>query len=251
MLEFITVPFTNALLFIYSLIGQNFALAIILFTILVRLATYPFTASQMKSAHKMQEMQGSKKWQDIQKKYKNDREKLAQEQMKLYKELGVNPLGSCLPTLIQLPIIFALYYAVTRALAAAPLQLLQLAQTIGLPNASELIPLNSQFLWMDLGQPERLSLSLLPGFGIPVLAIVVTITSYLQTKLTMPQMATDGQAAGMSQMMNIYMPLLMGYISYTLSAGLAIYFLTSNVAGILQSAFMGRMDWKRLLPSRK
>jgi YidC/Oxa1 family membrane protein insertase len=251
MLEFIVVPFTNALLFIYGFLGQNFALAIIIFTILVRLATYPFTASQMKSAKKMQEMQNSKKWQDIQKKYKNDREKLAQEQMKLYQELGVNPLGSCLPLLIQLPIIFGLYWAVTRALASAPLQLLQLAQSIGLSNASELIPLNSRFLWMDLGQPERLFLDFLPGFGIPVLAIVVTITSYLQTKLMTPTAQPGAQGAGMSQVMTLYMPLLMGYISYTLSAGLAIYFLTSNVAGILQSMLMGRIDLSNILPWRK
>ena len=77
-------PMLNLLLWIYSLIGGNLGLAIILFTILIRLITYPLTASQMKSSQKMQEMQNNEKWKAIQKKYKDDKEKLAQEQMKLY-----------------------------------------------------------------------------------------------------------------------------------------------------------------------
>jgi YidC/Oxa1 family membrane protein insertase len=244
----IIIPFTNALLFIYDVLGNNFGLAIIVFTILVRLLTYPFTASQMKSAAAMQDMQKSKKWQDIQRKHKNDREKLAQEQMKLYQEMGINPLGSCLPTLLQFPIIIGLYWAVTRALAATPLQLLELARGLGLPNIADLIPLNSTFLWMDLGQPERLVIPGLP-VGIPVLAVIVVITSYLQSKLMTPTTG-DAQAAGMNQMMSIYMPLLMGYISYIYAAGLALYFVTSNVASIAQYALMGRLEWRNLLPGR-
>ena len=83
-------PMINSLLWIYSVLWQNFGLAIIIFTIVVRLITYPLTAQQMKSTRAMQDMQKSKKWQDIQKKYKNDREKLAQEQMRLYREAGMN-----------------------------------------------------------------------------------------------------------------------------------------------------------------
>ncbi len=93
---------------------------------------------------------------------------------------------------------------------------------------------------MDLGQPERLHLDFLP-FGIPVLAIFVMITSYLQTKMMSPTAGADGQGAQMSQMMNIYMPLLMGYISYIYSAGLALYFVTSNVVSMVQYGLMGRL----------
>ncbi|MQC26949.1 MAG: membrane protein insertase YidC [Chloroflexi bacterium] len=238
MLEFIIVPFTNALLFIYNLLGENFGLAIIVFTILVRLATYPITASQLKGTRAMQELQSNKRWQQVQKKYKNDREKLAQEQMKLYKELGINPLGSCLPTLIQFPIIIGLYWSVTRALASTPIQLLNFARDIALPDVASLIPLNSQFLWMDLSLPERLHLDFLP-VAIPVLAILVTISSYFQTKMMSPG-ATDGQSAQMGKMMNIYMPLLMGYISYIYAAGLALYFLSGNLFSMAQYALMRR-----------
>lgn len=246
-------PMINALLFIYSLLGHNFGLSIIFFTVLVRLLTYPLTAKQMKSAQQMQELQKSKKWQDIQKKYKNDREKLAQEQMKLYKELGINPFGSCLPTVIQLPIIIGLYQSIIRALAATPTQLLELAQHIYpfLPQLSSLIPLNSQFLWMDLGQPERLYLPFLPGIGIPVLAILVVVTTYLQTKLSTPPSANPGdQGAQMNRMMSLYMPLFIGYLSMTYASGLALYFFASNLVGILQYALMGKLDLKNILPAK-
>ena len=155
---FILNPFTNVLLLIYNLIGHNFGLAVILFTILIRAITWPLTGQQLKGAKVMQDLQSDKEWQDIQKKYAKDREKLASEQMRIYQERGVNPFASCLPTLIQFPIIIGLYQSVTRALAATPLTLLQLARSIyPIMNASAIIPLNSHFLWMDLGRPEGLA----------------------------------------------------------------------------------------------
>ncbi|MGD9092445.1 MAG: YidC/Oxa1 family membrane protein insertase, partial [Anaerolineales bacterium] len=170
-------PMLNSLLWIYSFLGENFGLAIIIFTILVRLITFPLMSRQMKSASAMQELQKSKKWQDMQKKYKDNKEKLAQEQMNLYKEMGVSPFGSCLPTLIQFPIIIGLYQSIIRALAVAPMEMLKLATNIyPFTPAAVLIPLNNQFLWMDLSQPERLNVF---GIGIPILAIIVVITTYL------------------------------------------------------------------------
>ncbi len=249
----IITPFINVLLFIYNLVGQNFGVAIILFTILIRLITHPLTAQQLKGTQKMQELNKDKRWIEIQQKYKNDREKLAQEQMKFYKEIGYNPMSSCLPTLIQFPIIIGLYQAVIRALASTPLEMLGLMRHISssLLDASSIIPLNSHFLWMNLGQPERLNLPFL-SFGIPVLAIVVVITTYLQSKLMQPPSTTPGdQGAMMGNMMNIYMPFLMGYLAYTLASGLSLYFVASNLIGILQYALLGRLNWKNLLPKKK
>jgi len=240
----------NILLYIYSFVGQDFGLAIILFTILVRLVTYPLNAQQVKQTKAMQELQENKKWQEMQKKYKNDKEKLAQEQMKLYKELGVNPFGSCLPTLIQFPIIIGLYQAIIRALAVSPLQLLNLSKHIS--NGADLIPLNNRFLWMDLSLPEKDFGLAIAGFGIPILAIVVVVTSYLQTKLMTPP-STGGagdQSAQMTRAMGLYMPIFMGWLAYSFSCGLALYFVVSNLATILQYALMGRLDWSNLLPKR-
>jgi YidC/Oxa1 family membrane protein insertase len=255
--EIIIYPFTNVLLLIYKYASlQNFGIAIILFTILIRLITWPLNAQQLKSAKVMQDLQQDKEWQDIQKKYAKDREKLAQEQMRIYKERGISPFASCLPTLIQFPIIIGLYQSIIHALAATPLGLLQLAQGLyPFLNAALLLPLNSRFLWMDLGKPEGIAI---PGlnvpflpYGFPTLAIIVAVTTYLQTKLTMPPTGAAGssdQGAMMNSMMSIYMPLLLGYFALNFASGLAVYFITSNVLGIVQYASMGRVNWNNVLP---
>lgn len=252
----IVTPLTNLLLWIYGLSGQNFGLAIILFTILIRLATWPLTAQQMKGAQAMQELQNDKEWQAIQKKYAKDREKLAQEQMRLYKERGINPFGSCLPTLIQFPILIGLYQSLIRALAGTPYGLLSLGRSIyPFLNATALIPLNNRFLWMDLGRPESIPITMGNfSFAIPTLAIVVAVTTYLQSKLTMPATPANpedpsaAQAAAMGKMMSIYMPLLLGYFALTFPSGLSVYFITSNILGIIQYAMMGKVNWRGLLP---
>ena len=246
---FIIQPMLNTLLWIYAFLGHNFGLSIIIFTILIRMITYPLTAKQQQSAQAMQGMQNSKKWQEIQKKYKNDKEKLSQEQMKLYQEMGINPFGSCLPTVIQFPIIIGLYQALIRALANTPIQLLDLSRLIYpfFPNVSKLVPLNPHFLWMDLGEPERLYVF---GFGVPVLAILVMITTYMQSKVMTPPSANPSDQSGqMMKMMNMYMPLMLGYFAYTFASGLALYFVASNVISVIQYAALGKVNWRGLLPS--
>jgi YidC/Oxa1 family membrane protein insertase len=243
-------PMINVLLLIYDYLGDNFGVAIIIFTALIRLITYPLTASSIKSTRKMQELQQSKHWQDIQKKYKDDKQKLQEEQLKLYREVGFNPLSGCLPTLIQFPIIIGLYQAIIRVMAVTPLQLLDLSRHLYGFIQNSLIPLNSHFLWMDLGQPERLYLPFLPNIGIPILTILVVITSWLSTKMMTPA-SPDGQGAQMSQMMNIYMPLLMGYLTYVYASGLALYFVISNLLQILQNVAMGKANLREIFTFRR
>lgn len=243
-------PLTNLLLWIYDVLGHGphmFGLAIILFTVLIKVITWPLNASQVKGAQAMQELQNDKEWQEIQKKYAKDREKLAQEQMRIYKEKGINPFASCLPTLIQFPIIIGLYQAIIRAMAATPLDMLKLARTVyPFQNLENIIPLNSKFLWMNLGQPESIPVL---GFALPTLAIVVALTTYVQTKLTMPATTNpNDQTAAMSGMMSIYMPLLLGWFALTFASGISVYFITSNILGIVQYAATGRANWRNLLP---
>ena len=254
----IVTPMTNILLLIYAFVG-NFGIAIILFTILIKAATHPLMASQIKSSARMQELMQSEEWQKIQTKYKDDKEKLAQEQMRVYKDQGVNPLGSCLPTLIQLPVIFGLYQSINRVMGASPVQLIDLVRSISdplwawmgqlIPAAAlnALLPINNQFLWMNLGQPERILADVLPFGGIPTLAIIVGLTTYIQTKLTvMPSASPNDQSAQMTQMMGIYMPLMLFWFSLNFASGLAVYFIASNIAGILQYAALGRVNWSNL-----
>jgi YidC/Oxa1 family membrane protein insertase len=235
--NFILNPMINVLLLIYDYLGDNFGIAIIIFTALIRVLTFPLTASSMRSTQKMQELQSSKRWKDMQKKYKDDKQKLQEEQMKMYQEVGFNPLGGCLPTLIQFPIIIGLYQAIINVMASAPLQLINLSNRLYSFVPSSLIPLNSEFLWLDLGQPE------ITKIKIPILTILVVITSYLTTKMTAAP-SPDGQGAQMTQMMGIYMPLLMGYLAYTYASGLALYFVISNLLGIIQNIAMGRANLK-------
>ena len=236
----------NILLFIYDLIGQNFGWAIIIFTVLVRVVTYPLNARQMKSSKAMQELQNSKKWQDIQKKYKDDKETLAQKQMEIYREMGISPFGSCLPLLIQFPIIIGLYQAIIRTLAVTPLQLVNLSKHIN--DGANLIPIHSQFWWMELSEPERLPIF---GVGIPILAILVVITSYIQTKMISPPggaAGDGGQGAQMTQAMTLYMPFLMGYLALTFASGLALYFIATNLATIAQYMITGQANFENILP---
>lgn len=247
----IITPFMNVLLFIYNLVGQNFGIAIILFTILIRVITHPLMVQQIKGTQGMQDLQKNEKWKAIQEKYKGDKEKLAQEQMALYKELGISPFASCLPMLIQFPVIIGLYQVIIQAMANTPYDLLKLARHIypGFLDAAKLIPLNNEFLWMNLGQPERVNIF---GFGVPLLAILVVITTYVQSKLLTPPSTTpNDQSSQMTGMMNLYMPIFMGWLAWTLASGLSLYFVISNLFGILQYALLGKANWKSLLPGYK
>jgi len=216
-------PMVNLLLLFYRLLGHQTVLAITALTLVVRLAVLPLTLKQQQSARRMQELQPE--LAKLQKLYANDKEKLAQEQMKLYREAGMNPLGGCLPLLIQLPLLYGLWQAIMRTLAVSPLDLVRLSQNVYsfIPGLASLIPLQSRFLWMDLGQPD-------PYYVLPILVVV---TSWLSQKILTPP-STDPQSAAMNQQMLIMMPLMFGFISISYASGLSIYFIISNLVTLLQ-----------------
>lgn len=242
----IVQPFTNVLLMITMLV-KNFGVAIILFTILIKLVTFPLTAKQIKSSQAMQELQKSPRYLKMQEKYKDNKEKLAEEQMKIYKELGVSPFSSCLPMLLQFPIIIGLYQSIMRAMASTPLELIKLERIVyPFLDPNKILPIQNRFLWMDLGQPERLMIA---GIGIPVLTILVVLSTIIQTRvMTPPSEAGNDQAAAMTNSMNMTMPLMMGVLAYQFSAGLALYFVISNLTTVAQYAAMGKTDWSRIFP---
>ncbi len=238
----------NLLIYIYSLVGHNFGLALILFTVLIRILTWPLTAQQIKGQKAMQEFQNDKEWIAIQKKYAKEKEKQNMEMMRLYRERGINPFGSCLPLLIQFPILFALFPAISYAIGSGPLSILNLSRNLyEFQNAAALVPLNSKFLWMDLGLPEQTNL-----FGlvnIPLLAIIVAVTTYMQSKLLTPPSANpNDQSAAVNRQMTIMMPLMLFFFSINYASGLSIYFIAGNVLSIVQYAMMGKVNWRNLLP---
>lgn len=222
-------PMINLLLLFYRFLGQQTIIAIAVLTLLVRLLVLPLTLRQQKSVQRLQELQPE--LEKIQKKYAKDPEKRAQEQMKIYQKAGVNPLGGCLPTLLQFPILIGLWQSIVRVLAVSPLDLLKLSQNVWpfIPNLSTLIPLDSQFLWLDLGQPDRF-------FVLPVLVVV---TSWLSQKISTPPPA-DPNSAAMTQQMQIMMPLMFGMISISYASGLSIYFVISNLITLITQYFVKR-----------
>lgn len=214
----------NSLLFLYNVLGHNFALSIAVFTVLVRLITLPLTLPAQRSAKVQQEIQPE--LEAIRKKYAKDKEKQTQETMKLYKEKGINPAMGCLPMLLQLPIMFAFYQSIVKALANTPLQMVSLGKFAS-ASLSQLVPLGSHFLWLDLGYPDTTF----------ILPILVVATTWIQQKMTAAP-STDSQAASMTQSMQITMPLMFGFITMSLASGLAVYFVISNLVGIVIQYFI-------------
>ena len=231
MFNFIAYPLANLILLFYNYLGHNTVVAIAALTVLINMALLPLTLNQQRSARKMQELQPE--MQKLQKKYGNDRERLAQEQMKLYREKGINPMGGCLPLLIQLPIWFGLYAAIRYCVPTTPLDVFQFSQHIyhWLPGIVGLVPLQSTFLGMDLGQPPNMV-----QWWSYALPLLVGATSYLQQKLLTPPSASDdqSQAAAMNKQMQIMMPLMFMMFTLNYATGLSIYFIISNLIRIAQ-----------------
>lgn len=230
-------PLVNTMLLLYQLLGNNLTLAIVALTVLIRLVTFPLTWQSQQSQKRLQDLQNGEEWKALQKKYADNREALAQEQMKLWQKAGVNPFGGCLPMVIQLPVLIGLYQAITTAIAASPAQLLTLSTNLYafLPGLAQLIPLDNKFLWMNLGLPD-------PYYVMPAL---VVITSFLQSKVMTPP-ATDAQSAQTAQTMMLTTTVMFGYFSLTFASGLSIYFVVSNLLGVVQYGITNPINWRNL-----
>ncbi|MFQ5944908.1 MAG: YidC/Oxa1 family membrane protein insertase [Anaerolineae bacterium] len=228
-------PMVNLLILLYSVLGNNFVLAIVGLTVVIRLLSHPLTARQYRSLRAQQELQP--RIQALQKKYAGKREKLTQETMKLYQERGVNPLSGCLPLIIQMPVWIGLYQAILQVLGGTPEQLINLSQHVYTPLATtvqESLPFQSRFLWLDLIQPD-------PFLILPVL---VVITFWFQQRLTsMP--SPDPQQASMARSMQIMMPLMFGWFTLSVPSGLAVYWFVSGIVGVV-TQLTATGDWDKI-----
>jgi len=214
-------PILNGLIILYNFTFHNFGLAIVAFTIFIRLATLPLTLRQLETTKKMSALQP--RIQELQKKYAKDRERLAQEQMRLYREAGVNPAGCLFPIAIQLPIWIALYQAIIRVLAVTPDELLNLSRSLySVPMIYRVVPLDEKFLWLDLSQPDRTML----------LPILVAASLWVQQKMTTIPSA-DPRQQSMNNMMLWFMPMMFGLFALQFASGLALYWVVFNIIGII------------------
>lgn len=201
---------------IYGVVG-NYGIAIIIVTILMRIVIFPLTLKQEKSMKKMRELQPE--LEKIKEKYKDNPQEYQQKTAELYRESGVNPLGGCLPLLIQMPVFVALYWAFS----------------------GNAIPADAKFLWFTLKQPDRLFM--IGNFAFNLLPILNVGVTYIQQKIMTS--ATSGQESSQQMQTMLYMmPLMMLFIFYKMPSGVTLYYLVSGALSLVQQYFIlkGRSD---------
>ena len=211
---------------------HSYGLAIIIFTILVRGALAPLNFKQLKSAKKMSAL--GPRIKELQQRYKGDREALTREQMALYKEEGVNPAAGCLPLLLQMPVLYSLFF---------------IFQNLShLPRVGATAIYHAHFLWFTLDQPDKLFGhfafgSAAAGWGpLPILAAG---TQWVQQRMMM-QPTSDPQQRSTQQIMQ-FMPLMIMLFAVNYPAGLALYWVTSTTFSIVMQYFI--TGWGQLFKS--
>ena len=203
-LEILAGPLLDLLRLIYGYVG-NYGVAIIILTIIVRLVLFPLTFKGMKSMKRMQQL--SPRMKKLQAKYKNNKEKLNKEMMELYRKNRVNPLGGCLPMVLQIPVFFALYSS--------------------LSSAVELRHAPFMFWISDLSQPD----------GLGITPLLMGASMYFQQKLTPQTAMMDSTQAKVMQML----PFIFTIFTFTFPSGLTLYWVTSNVLSIAQQQIINRI----------
>ena len=199
----IAKPIGYLLALIYKLVG-NYGIALIILTVIVKLALYPLYAKQIKSTANMSEM--SEKAQEIQRRYANDKEKQNEEMQKLYTEAGFNPMSGCLPMLIQFPIIMGLFTLLRNPMKYMP------------SDPAYMFANHESFLWIkDLAQPDL--------WILPIAAGLATFFAFsMNSAMTMQQPgASAGQNKAMNAIMKYFFPLSILWLARSYPAGLAIY----------------------------
>lgn len=272
-LAFLAPVLGPVLKFIYQFVN-NYGLAIILFSILMKLLILPLNIKQQKSMEEMRKIQPE--LAKLNKKYQNDKEKLQKETMKLYEQHNVNPAAGCLPVLIQFPIIFALYRVINRPMSYIMglsvetirkiVEVMQWDIDVSTNNLlmmneikiahnmtpeviaklGDLVPsglksIDFTFLGLNLAQTPQLNrFDVL--WIIPILAVLTTFLTSKVSMMTQPS-ATGGAedtAASMNKGMMMMMPLMTGYFCFMMPSGVGLYWIVNNVLAILQQLWFNR-----------
>ena len=242
---FVVWPLAKALIWLNQVlkswnIPYDWGFTIILFTLIIKLVTLPLTVTQIRGMQAQREIQP--KVQELQKKFGNDRNRLAQEQMKLYQEAGVNPLSGCLPLVIQMPILFGLYAALV---TIGPF--LQDAAFFWIPNlAFPTTAIGMSWIttaWQSGMEP-------VPGFGdysgyyiliaYLVLPILLMVTQFVMQKWMSPMPTSNDSSSRTTQQVTLLMTFMFGFFTLTVPAGLTLYWVTSNLLQMLQQWGMMR-----------
>ena len=230
-------PMINILVMLYILCSENFGLAIIVFTLIVRGALTPLSVRQSKQFKAMGALQP--KLKALQEKYKNDRSRISSETMKLYRENGVSPLGCLGPTFLQMPVFFALFWALRGTLPSTPENLTKLSDKLysWLPGINQAIPIDDNFLGLSLGK-------ITTDNPLPyLLPILVGVSTFFMQKSSSPP--SSPQQESTNRMLLWMMPGMLGYFTLFFETGLALYWIVSNVIGIIIQGFV--VGWSPIL----
>ena len=238
-------PLVSLLIASYDLV-HDFGLAVIAVTIAIRLLLYPLFVIQIRNQRAMQELAPA--MAELKTKYGTDKQRLTQEQMKLYKERNYNPAMGCLPLLLQMPLLLAMYAAFQFFVRTPAPDGIELGNAIWpfLHNpigAGEHLDLSVRWLpWLiDLGHPD-------PLFILPVLAGATQLISSVMFQPSVRPKVVDPQQK-MMQSMQYYFPLITVFIAQGLPAGLGLYWVTTTIFGIVQQYFVsGWGQLPRFLP---
>ncbi len=249
-------PLVNALMAIYKLlfalhVPYALGFSVILLTVFIRLLFYPLTSSQLRASKKMQQI--SPHLTRLRDQHKGDAKRLQEETMRLYKEHGVNPLSGCLPVLIQIPLIWALYSVLAQAVQLNPSEILSRMNAIAYTDALKLQQAWSQdFFGIPLGKTPGDLLALMPwSILIPALTGVL---QFVQSKMMLspssktdekqkpyeknaPKKEPDFASAFQTQSLYVF-PVMIAFFSYTFPVGLSLYWNTFTLFGILQQYFV-------------
>lgn len=219
-LNFIAMPMGQLLHWIVNYV-DNYGYAIIVFTIITKLLLLPINIKQTHSTKRMNDIQP--KMKAIQEKYKGDKEKLNTKLMELYKEEKYNPASGCLPALIQLPIVIALFNVLREPVK----------YVFGTQQSYDLVEKGIWWMTNISMEEHKATLLMVGGFGIPLLALISGVTTYVQMKMISPNSKDPTQKS-----MTTMMPIMFAYITFTVPAGLALYWVVGNVFTIIQQYIM-------------
>lgn len=255
-------PLLNILILFYIILGHNLGLAIIAMTVVIRALLIPLTKPSLEAAQKMKEL--APDLEELKKKYKKDKQGLAQAQLNLYKQKGVNPGAGCLPQIIQIIILIALFQAFQQTLAGGGDIIDKLNEFLYGPlklSANQTI--NIDFLYLNLTKPDLISLPFsLNIFGqvlnkVPgIFLIGAAVTQFLSSKMMMPLVKqeekqvkkTEGEEDDMAVMMQkqmLYiMPLMTLFIGFRFASGLVLYWLTFSLFMLIQQLMMKKNNEK-------
>lgn len=210
--------------------------AIIAFTIIIKIITFPLTLTQMRGMQAQKELQP--KIQELQKKYGKDREKLSKAQMELYQEAGVNPLSGCLPLIIQMPILFGLYSALIVLGNELRGQGFFWIPDLGIPEYTGGLSWIPLFFRSGTEWPVGYEYLQMSGYALLaaylILPILLVVSQFVMQKWMTPATPSTGDQPGMMQQLPLMMTFMFGFFTLQVPAGLTLYWVTSNFLQMLQ-----------------